>query len=671
MASAAAHFNSRIWVLGGVTYSRADRCKVTGAVFEFDLQHGRWFQSVSLWTPLAHSLALTTTDSSGQRLWLWGGADEKGRSVGELRLWKPDRRVWKATCRLQRPRHAFCGAAIGDLMCILGGTDSRTRAATDANTRVDVAAREVYAARPLPYPLTGASAVVIPPQQRPPSALTTQHSDDDSTDGNVCNLRTVYRRYRQRRKVKDDDETTESQFPAVGVYETTRILDSTFDSARIRRQEILREQSPVHGTKEERLAMEIRDTSKQQRKELEKKRETLCSEATGRRHSYQILAPSVDPNLGLALMLESDDKTCSAPYSDTAMVIDSIRRCKKISSAATWGVLSFGGIDLNRPACQEIGRLALYFGALKNGWEKLDPMPEPRNYHTASVVGDEVFVVGGCDPSRTRCDEMLSSDSVFCFSKGQQSWSERAKLPEARAFHGAAVVDDQLYVVGGRDHSGSYLDTVAVYSPMLNAWSVLLTLPVALMGAAVVAYQGRIWVIGGVVLDKKGAPANSPKERPLDDVFIVDTRRRRCFKGPALPFPCAFGAGAVSANQIWLCGGLTPDERGKLRSTCNIYVLDDDTWVFYDVLSLNRHAFPAASYADMFVMVFGGVSTSYEGSVDECEVFYTGPGHGNLRLRSPPFRLAGHACVVLPPRGGATLNVRDIWRRMCEVAQPT
>lgn len=36
----------------------------------------------------------------------------------------------------------------------------------------------------------------------------------------------------------------------------------------------------------------------------------------------------------------------------------------------------------------------MYFGALKNGWQMLDPMPEPRNYHTASLVGDEVFVVG-------------------------------------------------------------------------------------------------------------------------------------------------------------------------------------------------------------------------------------------------------------------------------------
>ncbi|XP_065290002.1 beta-scruin-like isoform X2 [Dermacentor albipictus] len=671
MASAAVHFNSRIWVLGGITYSTAGRCKVTSTIFELDLQNGRWFRSVSLWTPLAYSLALTTTDSSGQRLWLWGGMDENGRSAGELRLWKPDRRVWKATCRLQRPLHAFCGAAIGDLMCVVGGAESRSQAASDANTLVDVAAREVYAACPLPYPLTGAGAIVLPPQQRPSSSQTTQQSDDESTDWNTYNLRTVYRRYRQRKKVKEDDEMTESQFPAVGVHETTRILDSTFDSARIRREEILREKSPVHGTKEERVAVELRDDSRQQRKELEKKREARCSEGRGRRHSYQMLASSVDPNLGLALVLENDNHTCSTPYSDTAVVIDSIRRCKTISSATAWGVLSFGGIDLNRPACHEIGRLALYFGALKNGWQMLDPMPEPRNYHTASLVGDEVFIVGGCDPSRTRCDEMVSSDSVFCFSTGHMSWSERAKLPQARAFHGAAVVDDQLYVVGGRDQSGSYLDTVVVYSPMLNAWSVLLNLPVALMGAAVVAYRGRIWVIGGVALDRSSAPADSTGGRPLDDVLIVDTRRRRCLKGPSLPFPCAFGAGAVSANQIWLCGGMTPAEKGKLRSTCNIYVLDDGAWVFYDVLSLNRHAFPAASYADAFVMVFGGVSTSYEGSVDECEVFCTGPSHGNLRLRSPPFPLAGHACVVLPPSGGAEPDVRDIWRRMFDAAKRT
>ncbi|KAL1466491.1 hypothetical protein MTO96_042696, partial [Rhipicephalus appendiculatus] len=313
--------------------------------------------------------------------------------------------------------------------------------------------------------------------------------DQESTDGSAYKMRTVYRRYRQRLRVKDEDESTDSQ-------------------------------------------------------------EARRSEGAGRRHSYQILAPSVDPNLGLALVLGDDDKTCSAPYSETAMVIDSIRRCKK-------------------------GQLVLYFGALKNAWEMLDPMPEPRNYHTASLVGDEVFIVGGCDPGRTLCDEMVASDSVFCFSTGQKSWTEKARLPESRAFHGAAVVGDQVYVVGGRDQNGSYLDTVAVYSPILNAWSVVLKLPVALMGAAVVEHQGRIWVLGGVAFEKNTESANCAKERLLDDVFIVDTRLRRCSKGPSLPFPRAFGAGAVCASQIWLCGGLTPSESGKLVSTSNIHVLED------------------------------------------------------------------------------------------------
>ncbi|KAL1426770.1 hypothetical protein MTO96_017998 [Rhipicephalus appendiculatus] len=606
MASAAAYFESRIWILGGVTYSTA----VTDVVFEFDLpgrphiEHkfmafGRsWFRSVDLWMPLAYSLALTTVDSSSgeQRLWLWGGMDGNGRSVGELRWWKPDRRAWKSYFLLQHPRHAFCGAAIGDLMCIVGGTESRSSpAASDANTHVDVAVREVHTARSLPYPLTGSSALAVPGLERPSSFRTAKQSDQESTDGSAYKMRTVYRRYRQRVRVKDEDEWTDSQFPAAGVYETTKILESTFDSSRIRRQEISREKSPTHGTKEERLALELRDDSRQRRKDLEKKREARRSEGAGRRHSYQILAPSVDPNLGLALVLGDDDKTCSAPYSETAMVIDSIRRCKKVTSSKTWGVLSFGGMDLHRPACHGTGQLVLYFGALKNAWEMLDPMPEPRNYHTASLVGDEVFI-GGCDPGRTLCDEMVASDSVFCFSTGQKSWTEKAKLPESRAFHGAAVVGDQVYVVGGRDQNGSYLDTVAVYSPILNAWSVVLKLPVALMGAAVVAHEGRIWVLGGVAFEKDTASANSAKERLLDDVFIVDTRLRRCSKGPSLPFPRAFGAGAVCASQIWLCGGLTPSENGKLVSTSNIHVLEDGAWVFYDVLALNRHALAATSY---------------------------------------------------------------------------
>ncbi|KAM7286935.1 hypothetical protein ISCGN_030633 [Ixodes scapularis] len=111
MASAAAYFQASFWVLGGVTRSKNTDCRVTDAIYQFDFTDGRWFHSVDLWTPVAYSLAFTT--ESGGRLWLWGGVTEDGRSLGELRCWSPEHRAWKHCCRLNPPRHGFCGAIVG------------------------------------------------------------------------------------------------------------------------------------------------------------------------------------------------------------------------------------------------------------------------------------------------------------------------------------------------------------------------------------------------------------------------------------------------------------------------------------------------------------------------------------------------------------------------------
>ncbi|CAN8004381.1 unnamed protein product, partial [Ixodes hexagonus] len=192
---------------------------------------------------------------------------------------------------------------------------------------------------------------------------------------------------------------------------------------------------------------------------------------------------------------------------------------------STPSILSFGGIDLHRPSCHEIGRLALYFHPLKNGWELLEMMPEPRNYHTASLVGDDVFIIGGCDPHKTRSDEMVSSESVFCYSAAKRSWSKRADLPEARAFHGASVMDDKVYVVGGRDNRGRYLDTILEYSPMANGWSTVLRLPRCVMGSSVVVLERRLWILGGVSSPAESTFQPGPDDL-LDDVFVVDVAHR-------------------------------------------------------------------------------------------------------------------------------------------------
>ncbi|XP_040357300.1 kelch-like protein 12 [Ixodes scapularis] len=249
MASAAAHFQGSFWVLGGVTRSKNTDCRVTDAVYQFDF-----------------------TD------------------VTEKYCFAPP-------------------SSTGNQVSIFGGIDTERGVATDAHTQLNVSDQTIRAARPLPCPLAGASALAFSGYRRSPSLKSLRSEAESDDDEPKLKLRTVYRRYRQRRKLRDQESDLDPRFPKAGVFESTRILDSTFDHAKIRRQDISREKSPDFGTKEERLSVELRNHGRQLRKELVSSRELKCAQGVVRSDSYQILAPAVDPNLGLALVLQDEEKT--------------------------------------------------------------------------------------------------------------------------------------------------------------------------------------------------------------------------------------------------------------------------------------------------------------------------------------------------------------------------
>jgi hypothetical protein len=80
-------------------------------------------------------------------------------------------------------------------------------------------------------------------------------------------------------------------------------------------------------------------------------------------------------------------------------------------------------------------------------------------------------------------------------------------------------------------------------------WSRLADLPVAVDAAGVAAFDGRLWVVGGV----------SPEEgRPLlDDVNAYDPGSGRWSPGPSLPTPTGYASLVAGGDSLYLVGGLT------------------------------------------------------------------------------------------------------------------
>lgn len=107
------------------------------------------------------------------------------------------------------------------------------------------------------------------------------------------------------------------------------------------------------------------------------------------------------------------------------------------------GVMLIGGCNAEG-ATARCYRLSYHDG--KTVCDPLAPLPIPLTGHSAALIGEDVYVVGGS----TAPGEQDAQNRLFVYSTVTDSWCEQTPLPgRGRFLHQMAAVDGKLYVLGG------------------------------------------------------------------------------------------------------------------------------------------------------------------------------------------------------------------------------
>lgn len=133
-------------------------------------------------------------------------------------------------------------------------------------------------------------------------------------------------------------------------------------------------------------------------------------------------------------------------------------------------------------------------------------MPKPRANAATVLHAGKIYVIGGFDPWPN------PSTTTYIYDLKARTWSSGAAMPQALHHSGnAAVHNGKIYVMGGVDHGsggphpGGAEWTGSVYTAeydiATNKWRALKPLPRTTAAAGVAAYDGKIYVIGGVDID--------------------------------------------------------------------------------------------------------------------------------------------------------------------------
>jgi N-acetylneuraminic acid mutarotase len=223
---------------------------------------------------------------------------------------------------------------------------------------------------------------------------------------------------------------------------------------------------------------------------------------------------------------------------------------------------AFGGFvppEAGPPAWVPISNAWEYDPANDN-WKALAPMPSKRGSAVAATVNGKMYVIGGAavhpgsnEPALHPARPHRSVGTVEEYDPTTNTWSTRSSMPTARNHAAVGVVNNKIYVIGGRlgafIFTASNTNVVEEYDPATDQWGLVKArMPTERSGGAWAVYKGRIYVAGGENQDGHLLAAFRALE-------AYDPATNSWSKLPIMPRPRHGLAGAVVGDRLYLASG--------------------------------------------------------------------------------------------------------------------
>jgi N-acetylneuraminic acid mutarotase len=152
------------------------------------------------------------------------------------------------------------------------------------------------------------------------------------------------------------------------------------------------------------------------------------------------------------------------------------------------------------------------YDPVADSYRALAPLPVKRCSAIAETVNGKIYVIGGLEPFENGMGTRVTGRNEV-YDPATNTWTERSPMPTSRDHAFSGVVNNKIYVIGGRIGAGNIpattnIDIVEEYDPATNLWgSIKDRMPTPRSGGGAATYNGRIYVGGGELQTRQLAAA--------------------------------------------------------------------------------------------------------------------------------------------------------------------
>lgn len=197
-------------------------------------------------------------------------------------------------------------------------------------------------------------------------------------------------------------------------------------------------------------------------------------------------------------------------------------------------------------------------------WVSKAPMPTARTYLGAAEVNGKIYAIGGfSDLNNTEEYDPITD-----------TWTIKAAMPTPRFGFAIVVYQSKIYCIGGLTGRGapfgsSVTGAIEVYDPATNAWEIKKPMPTARAHLEACVINEQIYVIGG----RTGGPNSAVSTNQIYDPTSEKWETKK-----SMPYPVTSFSSTVVGNKIYVLGGQDDSDGPKILDVTQIYDPATDSW---------------------------------------------------------------------------------------------